>query len=95
MENKLVRQKTNYLRRSPRNKRIIELGIYFIKAEVVSYFPANAGSVWEHLAGNFELYTVPGDHSGLVEKQYTAVAKLLSQMLTRLPNLSNVARIDR
>ena len=69
--------------------------VLFVKAEVVSYFPANPRSVWEPLTGNFELYTVPGDHSGLVEKQYTAVAKLLSQMLTRLPNLSNVARIDR
>jgi thioesterase domain-containing protein len=69
--------------------------VLFLKAEVPSYFPANPRSVWELLVGTFELYTVPGDHSGLVERQYPTVANLLSQALNRAAKISNVARIDR
>jgi acetoacetyl-CoA synthetase len=69
--------------------------VLFLKAEVTSYFPADPRSIWEPLADNVELYTVPGDHSGLVERQYLVVASLLSQLLNRLPPISNVARIDR
>ena len=65
--------------------------LYFLKAEVASYYPRNARAVWGSLVRHLELRTVPGDHAALVARQYEVVADLLTEQL-RWENGRNVSR---
>jgi|SRR5579872_1046097 len=61
--------------------------INFLRAEVISYFPANVRAVWDHLAGSLEIQTVPGNHSSLVTRNSKNVADALTPLLMdSLPN---------
>jgi hypothetical protein len=55
--------------------------IYFLQAEVTSYYPRNARAVWGPLAKQVELRRVPGDHTAMVATQYKIVADLLTDQL--------------
>jgi thioesterase domain-containing protein len=57
--------------------------ICFVKAKVPTYYPKNPRAVWDPLAAEFELHTVPGDHIALVTSQSKLVADLLSGLLTQ------------
>jgi thioesterase domain-containing protein len=55
--------------------------IEFIRAETVTYFPANPAAVWSGLASQFECETVPGDHVGMVTTHVDSLAAALSRHL--------------
>jgi acetoacetyl-CoA synthetase len=55
--------------------------IKFVKAEVSTYFPDNPTAVWGHLAQQFDVETVPGDHLGMLTAQCETVGSVLSRYL--------------
>ena len=56
--------------------------INFVRAEVISAFPANAAAVWAPLAESIEVSTVPGDHLGMIATHYESLASVLSRLLS-------------
>jgi acetoacetyl-CoA synthetase len=58
--------------------------IRFVRAELKTYFPKNPAAVWAHLAGKFEMETVPGDHLGIVTANVKTVAAVLSRYLEEM-----------
>jgi thioesterase domain-containing protein len=61
--------------------RFYDGSIKFIRAEVASSFPTNPIPVWAHLAAEFEVETVPGDHLGMLTTHFSTSAKTLSRHL--------------
>jgi hypothetical protein len=55
--------------------------IKFVRAEISSAFPDDAAAVWTHLAEEFEVDTVPGDHLGMIATHYEMLAAVLSRYL--------------
>jgi acetoacetyl-CoA synthetase len=55
--------------------------IKFVRAEISTSFPADAGAVWSPLAENVEVATVPGDHLGIIATHYENLAVVLSRYL--------------
>jgi thioesterase domain-containing protein len=55
--------------------------IEFIRAETVTYFPANPAAVWGKQVSQFECETVPGDHVGMVTAHVDSLAAVLSRRL--------------
>jgi thioesterase domain-containing protein len=55
--------------------------IEFIRAETITYFPANPAAVWGKQASQFECETVPGDHVGMVTTHVDGLAAALSRRL--------------
>jgi thioesterase domain-containing protein len=55
--------------------------IEFIRAETVTYFPANPAAIWSTLASQFNCETVPGDHVGMVTTHVDSLAAALSRRL--------------
>jgi acetoacetyl-CoA synthetase len=55
--------------------------IKFVKAEVGTYFPDNPSAVWAHLAQQFDIETVPGDHFQMLSEQCGTVGSVLSRYL--------------
>jgi thioesterase domain-containing protein len=55
--------------------------INFLRAEIPSCFPADPIPVWAHLAANFELETVPGDHLGMLTRHSQSSASILTRHL--------------
>jgi thioesterase domain-containing protein/acyl carrier protein len=55
--------------------------IKFAKAAISTEFPDDPAAVWAHLAGKFELKTVPGDHVGIITTHYESLASVLSEFL--------------
>ncbi len=55
--------------------------IKFAKAAINTEFPDDPVAVWAHLAGKFELKTVPGDHLGIITTHYESLAAVLSGFL--------------
>jgi thioesterase domain-containing protein len=55
--------------------------INFVRAEIVTDFPANPAAVWSGLAQRFEVETVPGDHLGIMTTHFEALAAVLSRYL--------------
>jgi len=52
--------------------------IRFVRAAVPTDFPADPSAVWAHLAGKFEVETVPGDHLGIMTTHYEQLAAAIS-----------------
>jgi acetoacetyl-CoA synthetase len=52
--------------------------IRFVRAAVPTDFPADPSAVWAHLAGKFEVKTVPGDHLGIMTTHYEQLASAIS-----------------
>jgi acetoacetyl-CoA synthetase len=53
--------------------------IRFVRAENPTDFPANPAAVWAHLANEFEVDTVPGDHLGIMSTHYEKLASAISR----------------
>jgi acetoacetyl-CoA synthetase len=53
--------------------------IKFVRAEVSTAFPADASAVWAHLADQFNVETVPGDHLEIMSTHYEKLASALSR----------------
>jgi thioesterase domain-containing protein/acyl carrier protein len=58
--------------------------ISFVRADIATDFPSNATAVWSHLADEFEVQTVPGDHLGIMTTYYENLASVLSDYLARI-----------
>jgi len=57
--------------------------IKFVRAEISTRFPADAGAVWAPLAEKIEVTTVPGDHLGIIATHYESLASVLSCFLAK------------
>ena len=57
-------------------------GIKFVRARVTTTFPENPVPVWAHLAADFHVETVPGDHVGLLGAHSETLASVLNRFLT-------------
>lgn len=55
-----------------------EGSIKFLRAEILSSFPADPVPVWAHLANEFAVETVPGDHLGMLTTYFQSSASILS-----------------
>jgi hypothetical protein len=55
--------------------------IKFVRAAIVTDFPADAAEVWAPLASEVEVETVPGDHLGMITTHYENLAAVLSRYL--------------
>ena len=55
--------------------------IKFVKAEISTYFPDDPAAVWAHLAEQFDVETVPGDHVGMLTTECETLASVLSRFL--------------
>jgi thioesterase domain-containing protein len=55
--------------------------IRFVRAAIPTAFPADPAAVWAHLAGQFEVETVPGDHLGIMTTHYEILAAVISRYL--------------
>jgi len=53
--------------------------IRFVRAANPTDFPADPASVWAHLASQFEVETVPGDHLGIMSTHYEKLAGAISR----------------
>jgi thioesterase domain-containing protein len=53
--------------------------IKFVRAAIPSDFPADPSAVWAHLAGKFEVETVPGDHLGIMTTHYDKLGSAISR----------------
>jgi len=52
--------------------------IKFVRPETNSYLPTDPTAFWKHLAAEFEVETVPGDHLGMIGKHFENLAETLS-----------------
>ena len=66
--------------------------IKFVRAEIVTDFPADPSSVWAHLADTFEVDTVPGDHLGILGTDFASLAPVLSRYLREAPVQETITR---
>lgn len=55
--------------------------IKFVRAEISSSYPDDAGAVWTNLADEFEDTTVPGDHLGIITTHFATLGAVLSRYL--------------
>lgn len=55
--------------------------VKFIRAAEVTEFPANPKAIWSQLVGGLEVETVPGDHLGMLTKEYERLALVLNHYL--------------
>jgi len=53
--------------------------IKFVRAETPTDFPADPNAVWGHLAAEFEVETVPGDHLGIMTTHFESLASIVSR----------------
>jgi thioesterase domain-containing protein len=55
--------------------------ISFVRAAIPTDFPANPAAVWSHLAREFEVTTVPGDHLGMMTTHFESLARTISDVI--------------
>ena len=55
--------------------------VKFIRAAEVTEFPANPKAIWSQLVGELDVETVPGDHLGMLTKEYEKLALVLNRYL--------------
>ena len=55
--------------------------IRFVRAEISTYWPSNPGAVWSHLAEEFVVDTIPGDHLGIMTTHFDQLGAVLSRYL--------------
>jgi acetoacetyl-CoA synthetase len=55
--------------------------IKFVRAEISLRFPDNPTAIWDNLADDFEVETVPGDHHGIITTHFASLATVLSSYL--------------
>ncbi len=59
--------------------------INFIRAEIPTDYPADPSAVWSHLAQEFKVDTVPGDHLGIMTIHFESLAAAISNLVEELP----------
>jgi acetoacetyl-CoA synthetase len=59
--------------------------IEFVRAAIPTDFPADPTAVWGHLAREFHLKTVPGDHLGMMTTHFESLASVLSDLIESAP----------
>ncbi len=57
--------------------------INFVRAAIPTDFPANPAAVWSHLAREFNVETVPGDHLGIMTTHFEELASAISRYLAK------------
>ena len=55
--------------------------INFVQAAIPTDFPADADAIWSHLAQEFDLATVSGDHLGIMTTHFEGLAAAISEHL--------------
>ncbi len=55
--------------------------IKFVRAAISLRFPDNPVSIWGNLAEEFEVETVPGDHTGIITNHFEILAAVLSRFI--------------
>jgi acetoacetyl-CoA synthetase len=55
--------------------------IRFVRAQIPTYWPADPAAVWSHLAEEFVVDTIPGDHLGIMTTHFDDLAAKLSRYL--------------
>jgi thioesterase domain-containing protein/acyl carrier protein len=55
--------------------------IRFVRAAIPTYWPADPAAVWNHLAEEFVVDTIPGDHLGIMTTHFEDLAAMLSRYL--------------
>jgi thioesterase domain-containing protein len=50
----------------------------FVRAEIGTLFPDDPGAVWSHLAGQFEIETIPGDHWSVLTARFDKLGSTLT-----------------
>jgi thioesterase domain-containing protein/acyl carrier protein len=63
--------------------RFYEGRVQFVRAQVVTAFPKNAGAVWKPFMREIEVETAPGDHLGIIANHYEELAAVLSRHLRK------------
>lgn len=58
--------------------------IKFVRAKIVTDFPANPAAVWGGLAKQFEVETVPGDHLGMIAAHPEVLAAVITRYLNEV-----------
>ena len=53
--------------------------ITFVRAAIPTDFPADPAAVWAHLADEFEVHTVSGDHLGIMSTHYEELAATIDR----------------
>ena len=53
--------------------------IKFVRAAIPTAFPADPAAVWAHLADQFQVETIPGDHLGIMTTHYQDLAAAISR----------------
>jgi thioesterase domain-containing protein len=74
-------QDSSYLALRRYRPRFYPGSIKFVRAQIRTYFPGNPTAVWGHLARQFDLETVPGDHFSMLRERCEAVGSVLSRYL--------------
>ncbi len=75
-----VRQ-SSYLALTRYQPRLYPGTIRFVRAAITTDFPADPAAVWGHLADEFVIDTVPGDHLGIMTTHFEELAAVLSRFL--------------
>ena len=55
--------------------------IKFVRAEISTLFPDDPVAVWSHVAGQFEIETIPGDHWSMLTTQFDKLGSTLTDYL--------------
>ncbi len=55
--------------------------VRFVRAQILTDFPANPTAVWSHLVQRFDCETVPGDHLGMIASHPEDLAAVISRQL--------------
>lgn len=61
--------------------------ISFLAAEEQSFFPEDPRPIWAHLAGEFEVDVIPGDHLSIVTTEFEALAAVISRHVREFDRL--------
>jgi thioesterase domain-containing protein len=74
-------RKRSYVALRNYRPRFYEGTIRFVSVEVSTNFPDNPVPVWAHLAREFEVETIPGDHLEMLTLHFERLASMLSHYL--------------
>jgi acetoacetyl-CoA synthetase len=66
------------------NPRFYPGKIKFITTETKTFFPSDPATVWKHLAAQFEVEVVPGDHLNIVTTEFESLAEVLTRYVAEV-----------
>jgi thioesterase domain-containing protein len=65
------------------NPRFYPGKIKFITTETKTFFPSDPATVWKHLAAEFEVEVVAGDHLNIVTTEFKSLAEALTRYIEK------------